>query len=158
VKALPIKLVWVLTLTSLGALYGCGRLSEEKIQVGYDTLKPVVDVLEQTKAEGNPLPENREKLASFYREQTGKELDAYIQYAEMTEVDHPGAYKLYYYVHGRVSVWYVSFDEGGESRGWWLDFDEGTPPEQLGRIDIHASHKSAAARHMNARKCESLRS
>jgi hypothetical protein len=28
----------------------------------------------------------------------------------------------------------------------------------LGRIDIHASHKSAAARHMNARKCESLRS
>lgn len=105
-------------------LMGCGNPSQSQIETGYRKLAPLVELIDEHIALTGSAPKALEELTGIGSEPVASGLLGKVNYVQI-EVEKPSAFKLWLYVHGRCSLWYVSFDEGGLPSGWYLDCETG---------------------------------
>jgi hypothetical protein len=106
---------------------GCSRPTEQQLLDAKADMLPVISYLEARIGSGQPIPEDHMSLETRYTEHTGKPYPRHIRYAAFGAKD----FKLYRYVIGRISLWFLSFDDGGQGAGWWLDDESGRPQVPL---------------------------
>lgn len=108
-------------------LCGCSKPTEAQLLKGKSEIVNVIAVLEKAQSQGRPLPATQADLELYYKSVNGVPYPEGVNYALFQGRD----YKLYCYVSGRTSLWYLSFDDGAQGKGWWLDDESGTGPKKL---------------------------
>lgn len=106
---------------------GCFRVTEAKLLKAKHDIEEVIDFIEMRRWNGKGIPADFFDLMTKYKNETGTPYPEKVKYAAFGG----GNYKAYCYVSGRTSLWYLSFDDGYQNKGWWLDDESGRPLKQL---------------------------
>jgi hypothetical protein len=108
----------------------CSRPSQSQIDSGYQRLRPIVDLVSNQIAQSGEAPSGIDDLKRIaISEGLVGAVDG-VNYVQISD-ENKTAFKVWIYVYRRCSLWYVSFDEGDQSAGWFLDCETGESPHRL---------------------------
>ena len=85
---------------------------------------PIVNYLDSSIKCDRDLPDDIESLRRSLPKPNGSAFPELTYYVKMGR----NSYTLHRYFAGRVSLWYLSNDDGWQHAGWWIDDDSGDAP------------------------------
>jgi hypothetical protein len=106
---------------------------QKDIIKGYQRLKPVILFFNEKLLINQSFPENTEALYIEYKKNHNFSLEN-IFYILM-DTENIQFYKLYTYIQGRTSLWYLSAPDGWQNKGWWIDYDDGSVPKKINGLE-----------------------
>ena len=123
--------IFVILLSLIGLRsFFLNQPNQKDILKGYQKLSPIIHFLDKKLAENQPLPENVINLRIEYSAMTHKPFSKKIIYVRMDSIDMR-IYKIYIYIRGVTTLWYLSASDGWQEKGWWIDYGDGSIPKRV---------------------------